>query len=176
MWSYGLIFVVPMSVLCGAYLGGGWTFVTLALVFGVLPLADEIVGVDTRNLTNEEEKERLANPGYDLLVRAWTPVYVSLVAWGIWFVTTGQMSALEILGVCLSLGVCGGFGIIVANELMHRRGAGDRALAEIMMSSVSYPHFCVEHVYGHHRKVATREDAASSRFGEHLYAFLPRTL
>jgi alkane 1-monooxygenase len=78
--------------------------------------------------------------------------------------------------VCLSLGVCGGFGIVVAHELMHRRGAGDRALAEIMMSSVSYPHFCVEHVYGHHRKVATREDAASSRFGEHLYAFLPRTL
>jgi alkane 1-monooxygenase len=59
---------------------------------------------------------------------------------------------------------------------MHRRSPIDRALAEVMMTVISYPHFCVEHVYGHHRKVATREDAASSRFGETLYGFLPRTL
>jgi len=175
-WLHGLIFVVPLSVIGGAYLGGGWTFLTLALIFGALPLADEIVGVDTRNLTKEEEKERLTDPRYDLLVRSWTPVYVALLAWGLWFGMTASLSVFELVGLCLSLGVCGGFGIIVAHELMHRRPAVDRALAEVMMSSVSYPHFCVEHVFGHHRRVATREDPASSRFGESLYAFLPRTV
>ena len=175
-WLHSLIFVVPMSVIGGAYLGGVWSFLTLFLIFVALPVSDELMGVDTRNLTKEEEQEQLSDPKYDIWVRAWTPVFVAVLAWGLWFVTTTGATPFEIVGVCLSLGVCGGFGIIVAHELMHRRPATDRALAEIMMSAVSYPHFCVEHVYGHHKKVATFEDAASSRFGESLYAFLPRTL
>jgi alkane 1-monooxygenase len=34
----------------------------------------------------------------------------------------------------------------------------------------------VEHYRGHHPRAATYEDAASARFGETLYSFLPRTL
>lgn len=64
----------------------------------------------------------------------------------------------------------------VAHELMHRDTWLERRLADLGMISVSYPHFCVEHVYGHHRNVGTREDPATARLGESLYAFLPRTL
>ena len=35
---------------------------------------------------------------------------------------------------------------------------------------------CVEHVLGHHKNVATAHDPATSRRGESLYRFLPRTL
>jgi alkane 1-monooxygenase len=59
---------------------------------------------------------------------------------------------------------------------MHRKTKLHRAGAEILMTSVSYTHFCVEHVLGHHRKVATAEDPATSRFGESFYRFYPRTL
>lgn len=41
---------------------------------------------------------------------------------------------------------------------------------------VSYPHFCVEHVRGHHRRVATLEDPATARLGEALPAFLARSI
>jgi alkane 1-monooxygenase len=44
------------------------------------------------------------------------------------------------------------------------------------MTSVGYPHFCVEHVQGHHRRVATPDDPASARAGEGLYAFLCRCI
>jgi alkane 1-monooxygenase len=59
---------------------------------------------------------------------------------------------------------------------MHRRRPLDRALAEVLMTSVSYAHFCVEHVHGHHRHVATRRDPATSRRGETVFAFVVRSI
>jgi alkane 1-monooxygenase len=41
---------------------------------------------------------------------------------------------------------------------------------------VCYGHFMVEHYRGHHPRAATFDDPASARFGESLYAFLPRTI
>lgn len=43
------------------------------------------------------------------------------------------------------------------------------------MSKNLYMHFTYEHLYGHHRKVATPEDPASAGQGETLYQFLPKT-
>ena len=49
-------------------------------------------------------------------------------------------------------------------------------LAKIALAQSFYGHFYVEHNRGHHVRVATPEDPASSRVGESLYAFLPRTV
>ncbi|WP_458295165.1 fatty acid desaturase [Nocardioides terrisoli] len=39
-----------------------------------------------------------------------------------------------------------------------------------------YGHFYIEHNRGHHVRVATPEDPASSRYGENFYQFWPRTV
>lgn len=39
-----------------------------------------------------------------------------------------------------------------------------------------YMHFTYEHLYGHHRKVATPEDPASASKGMNVYKFFVRTL
>ncbi|HMZ50603.1 MAG TPA: alkane 1-monooxygenase, partial [Flavobacteriales bacterium] len=39
-----------------------------------------------------------------------------------------------------------------------------------------YTHFAVEHNFGHHKRVSTPEDPASSRMGESFWKFLPRTV
>ena len=44
------------------------------------------------------------------------------------------------------------------------------------MTSVCYGHFTVEHYRGHYPRAATHDDPATSRRGESLYQFLPRTL
>ena len=88
-----------------------------------------------------------------------------------------QFSWLELIGLTLSLGVfCGAVGINFAHELVHQSSRVERAAGEILLTSVLYPHFRIEHVYGHHLNVATPEDPATARFGESYYAFLPRTL
>ena len=43
------------------------------------------------------------------------------------------------------------------------------------MSKNLYMHFTYEHIYGHHRRVGTPEDPATSVLGQSLYEFLPIT-
>ena len=77
----------------------------------------------------------------------------------------------------VSVGISSGaLAINVAHALMHRRGGVERAMAGLLMTSACDPHFCFEHVRGHHRNVATPTDPASARFGERVAAFLPRAL
>lgn len=82
-----------------------------------------------------------------------------------------------VIGVAFAVGfVTGAQGITFAHELGHSRRRGDRALGWILMGSVNYGQFMVEHYRGHHRHAATWDDPASARRGETLWRFLPRTL
>jgi alkane 1-monooxygenase len=81
------------------------------------------------------------------------------------------------LGVAFSVGyVTGSLGITFAHELGHSKSKIDRFCGWVLMTTVCYGHFMVEHYRGHHPRAATFEDAASARFGESLYRFLPRTV
>src|SRR5439155_23744350 len=44
------------------------------------------------------------------------------------------------------------------------------------LAPVSYGHFFIEHNPGHHVRVATPADPASSKLGESFWHFLPRTM
>jgi alkane 1-monooxygenase len=92
-----------------------------------------------------------------------------------WALSGAPVLDIVLLAVGTGVLTVGG-GINIAHELMHRSRPLDQALAEVLMTSVSYPWFCVEHVLGHHRNVATPADPATARPGESVYAFLPRTL
>ena len=47
---------------------------------------------------------------------------------------------------------------------------------ENSVSGPAYGHFTVEHNSGHHVKVSTPEDPASSRMGESIYSFAIREI
>jgi alkane 1-monooxygenase len=49
-------------------------------------------------------------------------------------------------------------------------------LSKIALAQSFYGHFYIEHNRGHHVRVATPEDPASSRLGENFYQFWPRTV
>lgn len=146
-------------------------------VFGIIPVLDVILG-RSRVLLEEDPAPRAA--AYDLWLWLWLPL--QLVALGLALrtipagVIDGSVTVVEAAAAALSLGLMSGLGINVAHELMHRRGAPERAAAELIMTLATYTHFCVEHVLGHHKHVATPQDPASSRKGESLYAYWPRTL
>jgi alkane 1-monooxygenase len=171
---YFLAFMLPAAVVLGVELGGVWTLVPLIVVFVGIPLLDTLVGVDTRN---PDEEGRPLGALFDLPLLLWVPVQLGATAWVLWRLSTGEFTPGETIAATITLGVVNGAGgINIAHELMHRKNRLHRAAAEILMTSVHYTHFCVEHVLGHHRHVATENDAASSRFGETFYRFLPRTL
>lgn len=43
------------------------------------------------------------------------------------------------------------------------------------MSKLLYMHFTYEHIWGHHRKVATPEDLASASKGANIFSFIKRS-
>lgn len=144
------------------------------IVFVVLPVID-LVGGRERALIEETPTAR--DWRYDLWLWCWVPLQLIAIAHAvIVFGTSTTLSMGATVAGAVSIGLMTGVGINVAHELMHRRGRFERALAEVLMTSATYTHFCVEHVLGHHKHVATPLDPASSRASEGLYTYLPRTL
>ena len=168
---FALVFLLPLSAACGLLMGGPWVFSTVVLTFVFTPLLDRLLKQETQNPSQDSK-----NPLFDLWLYLWVPVQLGLIAWGAWDFANSPRPPLERIGLILSIGVAGAAGINIAHELMHRPGRLQRALAEVLMTSVSYTHFCVEHVLGHHKNVATPLDPATARLGESLYRFLPRSL
>ncbi|MFO0335617.1 MAG: alkane 1-monooxygenase [Pseudomonadota bacterium] len=167
---------LPCAVLAGHALGGAWNFLTLVLLFVLLPLADLALGVDRAPLAPRGSAGPAARLWFDALLYAWVPIQLALLAWGAHAVAAAT-DPVAALGVTLSIGaVTGGIGITVAHELGHRLGRVPRSCAGLLLATVAYGHFLIEHNKGHHARVATPEDPASARYGESFFAFLPRTL
>ncbi|MEL6316411.1 MAG: alkane 1-monooxygenase, partial [Pseudomonadota bacterium] len=155
--------------------GGPWIGGALLYAFLAAPTIDALTTHDTRNLDPRTPDRALI--WHKLVTWAWAPVQLALLVGLLAAVGAGHLSGLEQAGLALAVGVAtGGVGITFAHELMHRKSPSERALAEALMCSTLYGHFCIEHVYGHHRTVATPEDPATARAEESFYAFLPRTL
>lgn len=105
------------------------------------------------------------------------PMQLALLALGLVVVLrSGEGVATAVLAGLAVGGVTGALGITFAHELGHSRARGERLLAWMLMGSVLYAHFMVEHYRGHHRRAATDADPASARRGESVWRFLPRTV
>ncbi len=156
----------------------GWlTFATPLYAFFLVPLFELFVPVDEKNLSAAEEEMIKNDPIYDFLVYAIVPLQWSMIILYLFTIQDPTLTTLEIVGRTLSLGVgCGALGINVAHELGHRVNKSEQLMAKILLLSSLYMHFFIEHNRGHHKNVSTDEDPASSRYGESLYAFIPRSM
>jgi len=170
-------FLLPVIVVWSATLGGAATFLALAYPFVLVPLVDAVAPRNMRNAAAGDRAALEASAGYRLVTWVWVPVQIALIGWLAASAARGQFAPLGLAGLIVSVGVTtGAIGITFAHELIHRPGAFERALGEVLLASVSYTHFAIEHVYGHHRHVATPRDPATARFGESVYTFYPRTV
>jgi alkane 1-monooxygenase len=115
-----------------------------------------------------------AHAGFAWFLRAHVAWQAGLLALGVALAQDAGAWEVVALGIGIG-GVTGSQGITFAHELGHSRSRADRAMAWLLMASVLYAHFMVEHYRGHHRRAATQDDPASARYGESLWRFLPRT-
>jgi alkane 1-monooxygenase len=156
----------------------GWlTFATPLYAFFLVPLFELFVPVDEKNLSAAEEEMIKNDPIYDFLVYAIVPLQWGMIILYLFTIQDTTLTTIEIIGRTLSLGVgCGALGINVAHELGHRVNKSEQLMAKILLLSSLYMHFFIEHNRGHHKNVSTDEDPASSRYGESLYEFIPRSM
>lgn len=169
---YFVVLAIPLVLVLGVVRGSWAAGAGIAFVFVATPLLDLLLG-----RRRDNDGTNASSRVHDVPLFLWIAIQAVVMIWLVDRIATSPGSALERTLAIVSLGLLtGGAGITVAHELMHRPRALERGLAEALMSVVSYPHFTIEHVHGHHRNVATPIDPATSRLGESVYRFLPRTI
>jgi alkane 1-monooxygenase len=175
--KYLTVFTAIITGIISLTQHGLLTFATPLYAFFLVPLFELFVPVDEKNLSAAEEEMIKNDPIYDYLVYAIVPLQWSMIILFLFTIQDPTLTTLEIIGRTLSLGVgCGALGINVAHELGHRVNKSEQLMAKILLLSSLYMHFFIEHNRGHHKNVSTDEDPASSRYGESLYAFIPRSM
>ncbi|MER6627554.1 alkane 1-monooxygenase [Streptomyces sp. NPDC000987] len=178
LWLLGLVLpAFPFAAwgLAAATDGYSWWLLP-PVVFGVIPLVDLLVGKDSDNPPDSVLTWLESDRYYRWCTYLFLPLqYAGLVlACGLW--SHGGLSAVDKAGLTVTVGIVAGFGINTAHELGHKKDGLERLLARIALAQTCYGHFYIEHNRGHHVRVATPEDPASSRLGQSFWEFLPRSV
>lgn len=112
-----------------------------------------------------------------LLPILYIPAQLAVTLWAAHRAASPDAGAWEIASLAISVGATTGiFGVLAAHEMAHSRSRAKQVWGRVMLSGMSYRHFDIAHVYGHHRWAGTDRDASTARRGENLYAFFLRTL
>jgi len=164
---YGLVHLTGVGALW--YLGP-------VVVFVVFPVLDLIVGVDSENPPDSVIKWLEQDRYYRWCTYVFLPIQYGGLIFACWLWSSGRLSTLDSIGLALTMGMVSGIAINTAHELGHKRASLERWLSRIALAASGYGHFFIEHNRGHHVRVATPNDPASSRLGESFWAFLPRTV
>jgi alkane 1-monooxygenase len=178
-WLLGII--VPLSPFLAFFwvtvtgFGGMWYLGPL-LVFGLFPLLDMAIGLDPTNPPDSVLKFLEQDRYYRWCTYVFIPIQYAGLVFACWMWSSGDLSLAENIGLALTMAVVGGIAINTAHELGHKRASSEKWLSRVALAQTGYGHFFIEHNRGHHVKVATPEDPASSRLGEGFWAFLPRTV
>jgi alkane 1-monooxygenase len=155
---------------------GIWYGLVLVFWYGMIPLLDAMFGEDFNNPPEEAVEALEQDRYYRVLVYLTVPMhYASLIVCA-WWISTHDMTWLEIAVLALSMGIINGLALNTGHELGHKKEAFDRWMAKLVLAVVGYGHFFIEHNKGHHRDVATPKDPATSRMGESIYKFSTREI
>jgi alkane 1-monooxygenase len=165
--TWGLVALTGWNALW--WMGPMWIFV-------FMPILDTVQGLDRTNPPDWSVDQLAGDRYYRYALYAFIPLQFASFIWGAWYVASHNLSAWSYVGLSLTIGLVAGIAINTAHELGHKRERIERRLSKLVLAQSAYGHFYVEHNRGHHARVATPDDPASSRLGESFWAFLPRTV
>ena len=183
-YGYLLVFVIPALMPFAAWLAthtahaDAAAWFPLFFLFVLLPLADYAIGRDSGNPADGADIERLeSDRWYRWLTIACVPVQLALISWSAAMFVALPFSWVGALGWLWSQAVISGvLGINVAHELIHKRERLEQLAGGVLLASVGYATFKVEHVRGHHVHVSTPQDRSSAPFGASSWSFVARAL
>lgn len=171
-------FIMPTLVVVGFYGGGFWNFLIIVFDFILIPLIDHFVGLDTSNIPSEQKAEVNKESYYRFVTYVWVFVQLAFFGWAVVIISIGgPQTIIEWTGFTLGFAlVTGGIGITVAHELGHRTSRLEQFYSQVLLMTVCYMHFFIEHNRGHHVNVATPLDPATAKRGQNFYAFWLQTV
>jgi len=179
LWLIGL--VVPSLAFIGwgmwSLTGWGvWFWIGPIVILVVVPAIDLVAGLDRSNPPDDVIEALEKDRYYRWITYLFLPIQYAGFVGAMWLISHGDLAVWDKAGLAVSIGCIGGIGINTAHELGHKKESHERWLSKIALAQSFYGHFYIEHNRGHHVRVATPEDPASSRVGENFYQFWPRTV
>jgi alkane 1-monooxygenase len=163
-----LVLTFALCPVPGLILGGPWLLLSPVLALGVFPFLDLLL-----RPTKSEATRGKPTP----LLYLYLPYHAVLILWGAERVKELPATSPTLWLTAFSIGiVTGGIGITFAHEWVHKLKPAQKLFGEWLLVWVGYGHYATEHVYGHHKHVATFEDPATARRNEWIQAYIPRAL
>jgi alkane 1-monooxygenase len=166
--------LIPGLLSCiGNYYGGNFLWLNIVYLLLFAPLSEWL------NVNNKVNKAQLVKPWLADFVLILTVIVntISIFLLLRAFYIHPNMDFLMLLLYATSTAFnASSIGITVAHELIHRKEKVFRTLGIWNLFLVSYGHFYVEHIKGHHKYVGTPLDPATSKKNETIYAFILRTI
>ena len=166
--------VTPLILIGASSLGliinPSWSISPFIWVFVLVPLID--LALPYLSKQDVDLKENVLHNFSILII---LPCILFLIVFGLIVVSNSSISILVAAALGAAVGMSGGsIGITTAHELIHRQNKYMRGIGVLLLVLCCYGHFRIEHVYGHHKHVATKEDPATARKGENFYFYFIR--
>lgn len=187
-WRDGKRYLWLLGTVVPLFLFVGWALVNLTglglfwwigplVLYVMIPLLDIAIGDDASNAPEDALAWLEQDRYYRWVTYLFLPCQFVAFFTGFWLMTRdGGLPVIDRIGIMTTLGMLNGVAINTAHELGHKKEHLERWFARIALAPCGYGHFFIEHNRGHHVRVATAEDPASSRLGESFWAFWPRTV
>ncbi|MEL4456668.1 alkane 1-monooxygenase [Lutimonas vermicola] len=170
--KYLFVYILPLGVYF-AFNRNGWrTFTPIIFTFVLIPLIELFLKPDKSNFDQEtvlkEKKSRI----YDWILYLSVPLQLLMLTSFLFVIELTPMNSVSFVGKVFAMGLlCGVLGINIGHELGHRSSRMEQFLGEILLLTSLNTHFLPYHNEGHHREVATPEDAATAKKGQSLFSF-----
>ena len=165
-----------VTAVFGALRGGSWCWLTAVVGYVLVPIVDLILGEDSYNPTADQEAKLKVNIWFRVILWIYPVTYIGTIVLGSWVIATTDPTFWETLGIAVSVGIAGGFGIGCVHESIHRPSKIEVGGGIIATVFANYSHFWIEHLWGHHKRVATDQDPASSNVGDNIYTYWPQVI
>ena len=179
LWLLGLVVPLVPFIAWGLVeltgLGIMW-WAGPVVVYGLIPFLDTMIGKDSANPPDSVVKFLEEDRYYRWCIYLFIPIQYAALAFCCVMWSSGDLTFFSELGLAVTMAMVSGIAINTAHELGHKRPTHEKWLAKVALATSAYGHFFIEHNRGHHVRVATPEDPASSRLGESFWEFLPRTV
>ncbi|MGV9292796.1 fatty acid desaturase [Amycolatopsis sp. NPDC003676] len=179
LWLIGLVVPSLAFLAIGLHAATGWGvwfWIGPIVILAIVPAIDLVAGLDRSNPPDDVIERLEQDRYYRWITYLFLPIQYVGFGFAFWLIARGELSVVDKIGLAISIGCIGGIGINTAHELGHKKESHERWLSKIALAQSFYGHFYIEHNRGHHVRVATPEDPASSRVGESFYRFWPRTV
>lgn len=166
------VYLFPGLLFLSYYFQGGTTLIIPLIVGILLPILEVLCGDDKKEIL-ESDRDDIR---YNIPLWIWPFVQISYLLFFLCKISEWS-NWVDFIFFSISVGIVnGGIGINVAHELIHKKEQIEKFLGKMLLCSVCYGHFYIEHIWGHHRHLASSKDSATAKIGETIYQFIPRSM